>query len=89
MARFLTARAAQAMTIYKEMSQSEREDALARFRASGKSSRLKIDEALSEPITRALFARWYAQDLWGDPTTQALAQFVEQTVLTTSAIPPP
>ena len=33
---------------------------------------------MDNPMVRSLFTRWYATDLWGEPTAQALARYVEQ-----------
>jgi hypothetical protein len=29
-------------------------------------------------MVRSLFTHWYAKDLWGEPTAQGLANYVEQ-----------
>ena len=78
---FLSARAAEALALYREMSPNERAPIVERFRA-GASPRiakgLSADDDMERPIVRVAFSRWYAHDLWGEPTTQALAEFVER-----------
>ena len=78
---FLEARASDAFAIFREMDQVEREKVLERFKAVNPSRRINVDRDLNRPMVRAVFTRWYAQELWGDPTTQALAAFVESTLV--------
>lgn len=74
---FLMARANDAFAIFKEMNAADQAKTLERFKGVNTNRRANVDRGLDRPMARAVFSRWYAQELWGDPTTQALAAFVE------------
>lgn len=75
--RFLTARAEDALGLFMELSEQDQDALVERCQAVNTSRRLKFNRAMDKPMARAVFSRWYAQDLWGDPTAEALAAFVE------------
>ncbi len=77
---FLAARASDAFGIFQEMDERERAKVLERFKGENTNRRINVDRDLHRPMVHAVFSRWYAQQLWGDPTTQALAAFVESTM---------
>ena len=78
MDRFLSARAQDAISIYKELDEHERKLIFNSFEAQNKSKSIKLEKGLDSAMVRAIFAPWYAKELWGEPTAQALAQFIEQ-----------
>lgn len=78
MERFLAARAQDALSLFREMSAEEQQRTLERFKAQNKSRTVKPELGIANPIVRAALGPWYAQELWGEPTAQALASFVEQ-----------
>ena len=79
MERFLSARAHEAMMIYKKRDEDGCASIFERFKLSHRQAKsLKLERGMDSPMVRALFTRWYATDLWGEPTAQALADYVEQ-----------
>ncbi len=86
MDRFLAARAADALSIHMEQTSAEQAEVLARFWAQNKISVLKRGTGLDNAMVRAAFSRWYAMDLWGEPSTQALAAYVEKMEQTTPSV---
>lgn len=78
MDRFLAARAKDALEVYKELDEKERKSIFDSFREHNASKALKLDKGLDNAMVRGIFAPWYAKILWGEPTAQALAQFIEE-----------
>ncbi|CAM3827852.1 replication initiation protein [Polaromonas hydrogenivorans] len=79
MERFLSARAQEAMTVYKELDEVARNTVFERFKLSHTNFKsLKLERGVESPMVRSLFTHWYAKDLWGEPTAQGLANYVEQ-----------
>jgi hypothetical protein len=78
MERFLSARAQDALGVYKELDESERKSIFDSFKAQNSTKAIKISKGIDTAMARAIFAPWYANELWGEPSAQALAQFIEQ-----------
>lgn len=79
MDRFLAARAEEALALYRELGQDDQRSVFERFRRSSPPSKvLRLGKGIDHAMVRSLFSRWYATDLWGEPTAQALADFVGQ-----------
>jgi hypothetical protein len=78
MEKFLTARAGEALSVYKELDEKERKHIFESFKAWNTNKALKFDKGIESAMVRSIFSTWYAKDLWGEPTAQALAQFIEQ-----------
>ena len=79
MDRFLAARAKEALALYQELGPDEQHSVFERFKLSGPPGRvLRLGKGLESAMVRSLFSQWYAADLWGEPTAQALADFVGQ-----------
>ncbi len=78
--RFLHARGVDAIGIYEELNDSERRDVFARFREANQNSGIKLDRGIENPMVRSLFSQWYSAEMWGPPTAETLAAFVEQQV---------
>ena len=49
-----------------------------RFRASHVAKNVRTSKGLEHPMVRSLFGRWYALELWGEPTAEALDMFLQQ-----------
>ena len=49
-----------------------------RFRASPGAKNVRTSKGLDHPMVRSLFGRWYASELWGEPTAEALDLFLQQ-----------
>lgn len=78
MERFLAYRAQEALALYKELGADEQEKAFERFRESGPPRKvLSLGRGVENAMVRSLFSQWYAKDLWGEPTVEALAEFAE------------
>lgn len=76
--QFLAARAASALAVYKELDEKERKSTFEVFRAAQRpDSGVQLDKGIESAMVRALFSRWFAQSLWGEPTADALASFIE------------
>lgn len=78
MERFLTARAADALAVHKNLDEKERKVVFDEFKEQHKGSVVKFDRGLESAMVRALFTRWYANTLWGEPSAEALASFIEK-----------
>lgn len=78
MKRFLSARSQDALGIYKELDEHERKVIFESFKSKNISKNLKFDKGIESVMVRALFAAWYAEALWGEPTAAALAEFIEK-----------
>ena len=77
METFLSARAQDALAVYKQVDERERKKIFDVFRAANSSNTIKFDKGIESAMVRSLFSSWYAKELWGEPTAQALAQFIE------------
>ena len=78
MERFHSARAKDAISVYKELDERERNLIFESFKAQNTSKNIKFDKGLDSAMVRAFFAPWYVKELWGEPTAQDLAQYIEQ-----------
>ena len=76
--RFLTSRALDAINVYKELPTPEAHSVMERFRASPVAKNVRTSKGLEHPMVRSLFGRWYALELWGEPTVEALDLFLQQ-----------
>lgn len=84
MERFLSARADEALALYREHGEAKRREILDSYRATAPSGVPK-DKGIENPMVRSLFSRWYAQQLWGEPTAEHLATFAERFELKSAA----
>jgi len=75
MERFLTARAKEAVGAYKELNMSDSQTVMERFKQEPNSLNLNMQKGLNHPMVRSLFGRWYANELWGVPTDEAVKEF--------------
>lgn len=78
MEKFLSARAQEALSFHKALEDKERKIAFEEFKAKTANNTLKLDRGLDSAMVRSLFSQWYARELWGEPSAEALAQFIEQ-----------
>jgi hypothetical protein len=78
MQKFNDARAREALAVYMELDDKEREPIFDRFKAQNTSRVLRLDRGIENPAAKAMFSQWYAKELWSDPSVQDLATFVEQ-----------
>jgi hypothetical protein len=78
MERFLAARATDALAVYKQLDEKDRRLIFESFRQQNSNKSVKLDKGIESAMVRVLFSGWYAKELWGEPTAQALAQFIEQ-----------
>lgn len=78
MERFLSARSRDALGIYKELDERERKAIFDCFKNQNTNKSIKLDKGIDGAMVRAFFAPWYAKELWGEPTAEALAEFVEK-----------
>lgn len=78
MERFLTARGVEALAVYREAHEDERDQVFERFKEAHADKPFKFDKGLDSAMIRGLFGPWYAMDLWGTPTAEMVASWVEQ-----------
>jgi hypothetical protein len=78
MEKFLSARALDAFAVYKELNDHEREIIFARFKEQNTNKAIKLDRGTESAMTRSLLSQWYASELWGEPSTQDIVNFVDQ-----------
>lgn len=77
MERFLAARARDAFGMFNQLNPDNQASLLVEFKESSYSKGVRLTKALSTPIQQTAIGRWYAEYLWGDPTDEALAAFLE------------
>lgn len=77
MERFLSHRAKQAFDIINEMTAEERSVVLVRFKQTPESKSLKFTRSIEHPMIKASLGRWYAAELWGEPSANDIVAFVE------------
>lgn len=79
MDKFLLVRAEEAMVIYREMKDEEQAELLAQFRAQNQNSIIKFSKSMDgNPLLKTAFSMWYAEILWGKPSADDLARFMER-----------
>lgn len=78
MERFLAARAKEALAVYMQLDDKDRKAVFDDFKAKNANKSIKLDKGIENAMVRALLSSWYAKELWGEPTAQALAQFIER-----------
>jgi len=78
MESFLSARAQEALAVHKELDDKERKTVFDSFKDQTANKSLKLDRGLDSAMVRSLFSHWYAKELWGEPSADALARFIEQ-----------
>ena len=78
MEKFLSARAQEALGVYRELNDVEKRTIFDTFKVQNAGKNIKFDKGIESTMVRSLFSTWYAKELWGEPTAQALAQFIEQ-----------
>ncbi len=78
MDRFLAARSVSAFEVYLGLSSADREKTFEVFKDQQEGRVLNLERGLDSKAVRSLFSRWYAGELWGEPTAEALAAFVEK-----------
>lgn len=76
--KFLAARAQDAYDLYNELDNTDRNAIFERFKDQNTNTAVNLDRGVENVLARSLFTNWYAQELWGEPTIEALAAFVEQ-----------
>lgn len=82
--RFLSARADEALVVYREHDEEMRRGLLERFREGAPPS-MPRSKGIENPMVRALFGRWYATELWGEPSAEHLARFADRFALKEAA----
>lgn len=78
MEKFFAARAIDGLEVYNELDADERLPIFERFKEQNTNTMIKLDSALQNATARSLFSHWYAKELWGDPSVQDMANFVEK-----------
>lgn len=78
MERFLTARALDAIALYREMDSGDRDAVFERFAAQATGKIVPKERALDHGLTRTQLGIWYAQELWGEPGMADILRFVDQ-----------
>jgi hypothetical protein len=81
-----TARAKEALELYRELDLSMRAEIYERFKAAHvdlksqgtKSKIVPFEKALDHGVTRTLLSMWYAQDQWGDLKPEDVADYVQK-----------
>lgn len=79
MEMFLSARAGDALAVYKELDEGQRAEVYERFRAQESGHKLApFEKATEHGVTRSLLSMWYAADMWGEPQALDIARYVQQ-----------
>lgn len=77
MDRFLAARARDAFDMFQQQGGGQQDVLLDEFKGSSFSKGVRITKGLNSPVLRQAIGEWYANKLWGEPSAEALAAFVE------------
>lgn len=77
MERFLTARANEAMEVYRELDIDERKDVFERFKLANTGSMINFDKGIESTVVKTMLSMWYAQELWADPSVEDISRFVD------------
>lgn len=77
MDRFLGARGREAFGMFNQLGADEQTSLLAAFKESPYSKGIRITKGLTTPMQQTAVGMWYANYLWGEPTADALATFLE------------
>ena len=78
MDEFLAARSREAFAVYSELGDVAQKEVFERFRGETTHKSAQQARGVENAMIRSLFSTWLARDLWGEPTAQALARFIEQ-----------
>lgn len=78
MEQFLAARSREALAMYSELNANDQGEVFAHFKSVNGNKVIKLNRGIDNPTVRSMFGQWYAQEMWGEPTVEALAKFVEQ-----------
>lgn len=76
--KFLSARALEALAVYSEDLESNRKALFERFVHETPSKGIKLGRGIENNVVRSMFSRWYANELWGEPTVESLTAFVDK-----------
>lgn len=78
MEKFLAARSKEALGVYKEMPEDAQKTLFEQFKAqASETERMAAAKGPEGTMVRVMLGRWLAKDMWGDPSAEALALFVE------------
>ncbi len=78
MEKFAVARSQEALEVYKELDDEERSNLFGEFKLQNHNKTINFDRGIDSALVKNVFAQWYATQLWGDPTAEALAGFLEK-----------
>lgn len=78
MEKFMAARALDALAIYKELDDHERQPIFARFKDQNTNNTIKLDNGIENAVARSMFTQWYAKELWADPSIEDVVSFVDK-----------
>jgi len=81
MERFLSARARDALDVFNDLSDSDKSVLLEACRESVGDLMAKRMKSVDSAMTRSILGRWYAVQLWGEPSADDVARFVENEVI--------
>lgn len=73
--RYLVERAKEAFSFFKELSDEEQGEWLARFKQSGAAKGISLAKGLATNTARTAFSMWLAAEQWADPTDGELLAF--------------
>lgn len=73
--RYLVERAKEAFSFFKELSDEEQGEWLARFKQSGAAKGISLAKGLATNTARTAFSMWLAAEQWADPTDSELLAF--------------
>ena len=77
MDKFLAHRSRQALVRFNTLSNDEQAELLERLKQSPDGRFLKIGRGTTSPMVRSIIGYWYANELWGEPSAEALSDFAE------------
>lgn len=75
--RFHTERNHAAYESFKAESESRRKELFAEFKAEPTNAAVNFERGLEGTMVRKLFSKWLAEKMWGAPTADDIAHFVE------------
>lgn len=76
--KFLAARSKSAFSAFQELDADTKREVFERFKEKNNGKGVQLDKGTDSPLVRTMLSQWYANELWGEPTAEALASYVEQ-----------
>lgn len=75
--KFLAVRSRKALECFNALPENEQAEIIGRIRQSPDARFVKFSRGVRSPMVKSVIAYWYANELWGEPSAEALSKFAE------------